>query len=83
MLNSGIKKEEYRELKPFWIKRLMKNSDLSKPEFKKFERVVFANGGHFGDVPKSTFSFKGITIGEGKSEWGAAPGIYYFRIKVS
>ena len=83
MINIGVKMEEYREIKPYWIKRLMVNDDIQNPIFKKFDKIILANGGHFGNVPKSIFPFSGITIGPGIQEWGAIKDTYYFRIKVS
>jgi hypothetical protein len=52
------------------------------PIFETFDRVLFANGGHFGNVPKKTFECKGIEIREGNPEWGAEPGVKYFVIKL-
>lgn len=52
------------------------------PAFNEFDQVLFANGGHFGDVPKKLFEFKGIEIREGNPEWGAEPGKKYFVIKL-
>lgn len=50
--------------------------------YKEFTHVLFANGGHFGDVPKMTFEFKGIEVRTGNPEWGASPGVKYFVIKL-
>lgn len=50
--------------------------------FKEWDSVLFANGGHFGDVPKQTKKFLGIEIREGRPEWGAEPGKKYFVIKL-
>lgn len=50
--------------------------------FNEYDSVLFANGGHFGNVPKKTFAFRGIEIREGNPEWGAEPGKKYFVIKL-
>ena len=50
--------------------------------FNTWDHVLFANGGHFGNVPKKLFEFKGIEIGEGNPDWGAEPGKKYFVIKL-
>lgn len=60
--------------------KLVLKSYYSK--LKSWDKVLFANGGHFGNVPKKTFEFKGIEIREGKPEWGAEPGKKYFVIKL-
>jgi hypothetical protein len=95
MVGNG-KPEEYRELTYFWAKRLLvwwkikvdKHHDggmmltVGDHEIKEFDQVLFANGGHFGNVPKKLFEFKGIEIREGNPEWGAEPGKKYFVIKL-
>lgn len=94
MIASGQKKEEYRDINEFWIKRLCDLSDgwlndvypledaVEYYPFLPFNQVLFANGGHFGDVPKQTLQIKGIEVGEGLPEWGAEPGKKYFVIKL-
>ena len=70
MIESDIKKEEYREVKPFWIKRLIDNYEMLEcnHEFKHFDAVRF----HRGYTNKAcTFKLRGITIGKGNPEWGA------------
>lgn len=59
MIESGEKKEEYREIKPYWTKRLRNNGHT---------HVRFRYG-----YTKRTiiFEIKYITIGIGKSKWGA------------
>src|SRR5687768_9260064 len=59
-----------------------KNFTGGAPTFKEYEEVLFANGAHFGDVPKIKLQCKGISVGEGKLEWGAEPGKKYFVIKL-
>jgi hypothetical protein len=78
MIASGEKKEEYREITPYWIKRLR----TKMGDFMYFDHVLFANGGHFGDVPKMNIELLRITIGKGKKKWGAEPGKKYFVIKL-
>lgn len=39
LIASGEKVEEYREVKPYWTKRLVKNG-----KFKHFDEVYFKNG---------------------------------------
>lgn len=60
MIYLGIKTEEYREIKPFWEKRLDKH----------YDRVEFRNGyGHH--VPAMTLEMNGVRKGQGKPEHGA------------
>lgn len=112
MILSGEKKEEYREIKPYWVSRLVDWSDYPKESHDEHkyitENIVYdIEQGHNGlDVLKSYFSkFKtfhyvqfrngyskdgrsmlresnGISIGEGRPEWGAEKGKKYFVIKL-
>ncbi len=104
MIDARIKREEYRDITPFWIKRLCNPSifvDAKIPEGQwvneitnkmhhdtlqwirnVYSDVLFANGGHFGNVPKLTVKWDGMHIGEGRPEWGAEPGKKYFVIKL-
>lgn len=70
-----IKKEEYREIKPYWTKRLM-NGIL----FKEFDTIKFKNG-YASDAPEFTIEHLGIEIREGNSQWGAIPCKKYFVLK--
>lgn len=72
LILSGEKKEEYREIKPYWEKRLIG---------KKYDRIIFRNG--YGSyVPWFAIELKGITQGVGKSEWGAEEGEQYFVLSL-
>jgi len=79
MIASGEKREEYREIKPYWQKRLQVNG-YHKFEFKSFVGVVFIYG---YTNQKMSFKLDGISIGKGREEWGAEPGKDYFVIKFS
>lgn len=59
-----------------------KNFTGGAPTFKQYNQVLFANGGHFGDVPKIIMECKGIEVREGNPAWGAEPGKKYFVIKL-
>lgn len=79
MIASGEKTEEYREIKPFWIKRLV----WVEGEKENFTHVKFARGGHFHpSIPQMTVVCNDIKIGQGVSEWGAEEGKEYFVIKL-
>jgi len=60
MIASGIKKEEYREIKPYWNSRLNKEYDF----------VVFRNG-YAKDAPVMYIHLNDIRRGIGDMEWGA------------
>lgn len=69
MIASGEKKEEYREIKPYWEKRLqlMEFNGL-KIQLRKFGVIVFKNG-YSKNAPTITVKCEGITIGKAKPEW--------------
>lgn len=84
MIESGEKKEEYRDLTLYWIKRLVAYCSPLKKEdagcvFKDFTHVRFSYG-----YTKKTMTYKveNITIGEGKPEWGAPTERNVFIIKL-
>lgn len=73
MIASGEKREEYREIKPYWTRRL---ADLGTD----FDRVQFRNG-YRADSPKLTAQIEGIFVGYGRPEWGApAERVYIIRL---
>jgi hypothetical protein len=87
LIASGEKKEEYREIKDYWVKRLLDLVDednpqhLSSYELKHFD-IVSANNGYAKNCPNIKWRHKGIRIGEGKPEWGAVPGKQYFILEI-
>lgn len=112
MIESGEKKEEYRDFTPFYIKRLCDNPCFNK-QGEIIERNIidkwtldacekrgidlktaWADGNiipkdyssvtfHFGYTNKTmVYSVKDISVGEGRTEWGAESGKEYFIIKL-
>ena len=73
MIKSGQKKEEYRELKPYWRKRL---------KAQRFDILVFTLGYPKKNDIERRLEFKNpkIRIDTGRIEWGAEPGRLYFVI---
>lgn len=73
MIKSGEKKEEYREIKPYYKTRLEKIG-------LRGGNILLRNG-----YSKSSPTLKigcYITIGHGKEEWGAEPGKSYYVIRI-
>jgi len=97
MILSGEKKEEYRELKPYWISRLVDEIlSCHKDKFGAFyykcgywimgtpvsyDLVRFKNG-YSKNSPEITLEINDIDVWTGKYEWGAEPSVPYFRIKL-
>lgn len=98
MIESGTKKEEYRELKYYWSKRLLKNFPVMwrvmmdmciengnfEPMVDKELHPEYETVTFVYGYTKRTMEFKldVVTIGEGKPEWGAIPGQKYFVIHI-
>jgi len=86
MILSGQKTEEYREIKPFWIRRLAidgminhKDKTVRFNRFREFDQIQFFNGSCYSQsLPNFTIQCKGIHVGKGHPEWGAEPGVTYF-----
>jgi len=55
LILSGKKKTEYREIKPYWNKRFIKN----KEEFNQFDYIHFTNG-YGSDKPYMKINFRGF-----------------------
>lgn len=95
LIKRGIKTEEYREIKKYWVDRLCKKyppsvidgGDLSSKhdniqyDIKKFDLVEFTNG-YNKKSPQITFEVSDITIGTGNLLWGAVGDTQYFIIKL-
>jgi len=81
MIESGEKKEEYREIKPFWMKRLMdaNDPDGDGASFKKFDQVKFV----YGYTKRTmTFDIAYMKVATGNMKWGAIPGEVYYVIGI-
>ena len=75
MILSGEKTEEYREIKPYWIKRLTTNCEVAydvaaetycgKVLYRHYTHVLFING-YRNDSPRIEKEIESITIGKPK-----------------
>ena len=74
MIASGEKREEYREVKPYWDDRLNWPSGY-------YDTVTFSNG-YAADRPQVVVEFKSIHVAEGVQRWGAVPGVAYYVIRL-
>jgi len=87
MIESGEKTEEYREIKPYWIKRLC---NANPPSLKSCEGCPFAKCGDYTHVrfrygyTKRTmlFELKSIRVGVGNPKWGAPEKKEVFILKL-
>jgi hypothetical protein len=83
LIASGEKKEEYRQIKDFWVKRFGSRIEWSMESYipadisdsngvgykiYDFKTVTFKNG-YQSNAPTMVVEFKGINIGTAKPEW--------------
>lgn len=66
MIKSGEKKEEYREIKRYWITRFNNKGILSKYNP---HTIIFRNG--YGKNRPSLQCKVNVRVGQGKEKWGA------------
>lgn len=84
MIVSGEKKEEYREIKPYYDSRFkgyMPRATNFRNEYiaPTFD-IVFRNGYEYNSP--SVKCRCAVDYGEGKEEWGAIPGKRYYILKI-
>lgn len=78
LILSGVKTEEYREIKPYWTTRLTKYFDLLEASTAK--TILFRNGYGY-DKPE----FKAectLRTDNGKEEWGAEKDKQYYVLAI-
>lgn len=94
MILSGEKKEEYREIKPYYDSRfkifnsqsannIIQSANLALRTFNTYEHcqdIIFRNG-YSSSSPKIRCKVY-LTKGEGRPEWGAEPGIEYYILNI-
>lgn len=80
MILSGEKKEEYRELKPYYQKRFVNLWQGSLIGFDAKRKVMFRNG--YSKQSPSFVATVTLGIGTGKREWGAEEGKDYYVLKI-
>ncbi|MDC7994442.1 ASCH domain-containing protein [Altibacter sp. HG106] len=82
LIKSGVKKEEYREVKDYWQNRLEKPRTAPFViRFKDFDCIRFRNG-YAKDAPTFDIELKGIEYGTGNPEWGAEKGKTYYVLSL-
>ncbi|PHN06963.1 hypothetical protein [Flavilitoribacter nigricans] len=79
MIRSGEKKEEYREIKPYWNRIFGQANILINGRYYHPTDVIicFANG-YRKDRPEMLFECTGMKVSKGLPEWGAEPGKQYY-----
>lgn len=79
MILSGEKKEEYREIKPYWEVRLQTAFGANGIGVAKKE-VMFRNG--YGKNAPHFIALCSFKIGTGRTKWGAERDKQYFVLQI-
>lgn len=74
MILSGEKKEDYRDIKPFYVSRFVVD------DLPYYTMIKFKNGR--SKDAKSFIANVEISIGKGKTKWGAVENKDYFVLKI-
>lgn len=98
MIDSGVKLEEYREIKGYWVKRLLcwigRSCQFFGEDYSRTDRLQIPSGyykafdvvefqhGYSKTARRMKFECLGIEIRTGNTDWGAEPGKEYFVIKL-
>ena len=88
MIKSGEKKEEYREIKPYYASRFFKNYIDSGCSLKwvlennpkVYTHIIIRNG--YSNNSPTIECYVRITKGYGKEEWGVEPNKEYYVLQI-
>ena len=89
MILSGVKTEEYREIKPYWTTRFQNyfgrhiefTSDDVVYEWSKQKKIIVFRNGYGNNVPEFSAEVT-ISEGYGKEEWGADKKMKYYVLTI-
>ena len=85
MIKSGEKKEEYREIKPYYTSRfknyLPRVNIFRAKEWIYSQIIVIFRNGYRADSPKIKCKCL-LKYGQGKPEWGAEPNKEYYILDI-
>lgn len=88
MIRSGQKKEEYREIKPYWASRFFDSHIKSGMGLEyilnsneEIYRYIILRNGYSKNSPQIR-CYCHIHRGQGKEEWGAEPGKEYYILEI-
>lgn len=84
MILSGEKKEEYREIKPYYISRfsnIFSMYSYSHLPYGCDKQIVKFKNGYKKDSPFFT-ALCTLDVKTGKEEWGAVPGVDYYVLTI-
>ena len=82
MIESGIKKEEYREIKPYYTTRYQTIGLLNENGLptEKTTEVILRNG--YSATSRQMIVTVSLEIKQGNTAWGAKEGVEYYVLKI-
>ena len=80
MILSGEKKEEYREMKPYYQSRLCSCSGFYKTDAVYAQSIKFVNG--YGNDKPYFIAYCTGKVGKGKVKWGAEKDKQYYVLTI-
>jgi len=80
MVYNLVKKEEYREIKPFWNRIFSSNIKIKGKYYHPTDVIICFSNGYSKTRRQFFIECKGLKVAEGKKEWGAKPGEQYHTL---
>lgn len=77
MIAQGIKKEEYRAIKPYWDRIFSSTIKIKNRHYHPTDVVILFSNGFSKDRSQILIECKGLVQRFGKPEWGANEGEQY------
>lgn len=81
MILSGEKKEEYRDIKPYYTSRFENELDFCQFFFGEDCLIIILRNGYSKNSPYIKVRYT-LTKGYGKEKWGAETGKKYYVLKI-
>lgn len=83
MIFSGEKKEEYREIKPYWSRVFSSNIKIKGKYYHPTDVIICFSNGYAKNRSQLYIKCEGLCVREGNSDWGAVPGQQYYVLRLS
>lgn len=80
MIASGEKKEEYREIKPYWNRVFGSNIKIKGRYYHPSDIQICFSNGYSSDRRQMIVECEHCVTRVGKTEWGAAPDQQYYTL---
>ncbi len=82
MIESGEKKEEYREMSPYWGRIFRGDIKIKKVWYSPDDVIICFSNGYAKNRRQMIIKCTDLKVDYGKEEWGAENGKYYFVLSL-